>query len=68
MELSCIDFKITTVNMFKELKDKIQKFDKELETIEMNQVKILVQAYLRDTANLVLDHCNKTNISIKRIT
>lgn len=54
--------------MFKELKDKIQKFDKELETIEMNQVKILVQAYLRDTANLVLDHCNKTNISIKRIT
>lgn len=54
--------------MFKELKDKIQKFDKEQETIEMNQVKILVQAYLGDTANLVLDHCNKTNISIKRIT
>lgn len=54
--------------MFKELKDKIQKFDKELETIETNQVKILVQAYFGDIANSVLDHHNKTNISIKWIT
>lgn len=42
VELSYTDFKVTTVNTFKELNDNIQKNSKEPETIKKNQVKILV--------------------------
>lgn len=37
MELSDKDFKVTILNIFKEIKDKIENFGRELETIKKKQ-------------------------------
>lgn len=36
-----MDLKITTIDTFNELNDKIEYFSRELETIKMNQMEIL---------------------------